>query len=126
MEENLGTVTIAPGVLVTIARLTTLAVPGVTRMGQAPTPGANRLLRRETVEDGVRILVDDGTVSVGLYLIVERNVNMRQLGQQVQTDVTRAIQDMVGMSVREVNVHIQNVEMLPAEETPPPHPGGEG
>jgi uncharacterized alkaline shock family protein YloU len=119
MEEDLGTVTIAPGVLVTIARLTTLAVPGVTHMGQAPTPGPNRLLRREAVDEGVRILIDDSAVSVDLYLIVERNVNMHQLAQQVQTNVTRAIQEMVGMGVREVNVHIQDVEMPPAEETPP-------
>jgi uncharacterized alkaline shock family protein YloU len=115
MEEDHGAITIAPGVLATIARLTALTVPGVTRMGQSPTPRPNRLLRREAVEDGIRILVDDGMVLVDLHLIVERNVNMHQLAQQVQVDVTRAIQDMVGMAVREVNVHIQDVEMLPDE-----------
>ncbi len=116
MEEPLGTVSIAPGVLITIARLTTLAVPGVSRMGQAPAPGPNRLLRRETVQGGVRTLVEDGTVSIDLYLIVERRVNMQQLAQQVQTDVTRAIQEIVGMSVRQVNVHIQDVEIAVVEE----------
>ncbi len=119
MPEPLGTVTIAPGVLITIARLTTLAVPGVTRMGQAPTPGRTRLLRRETVQGGVRILVDEAAVAVDLYLIVERQVNMQQLAQQVQTDVTRAIQEMVGMGVRQVNVHIQDVEIPRVEEAPP-------
>lgn len=110
MDENLGTVSIAPGVLITIARLTTLAVPGVTRMSQTPAPRPNRLLRREAVEDGVRILFEEGPISIDLYVIVERHVNMQLLAQQVQTEVTRAIQEMVGMDVHQVNVHIQDVE----------------
>jgi len=43
---------------------------------------------------------------------------MLQLAQQVQREVARAIHDMVGMDVREVNVYIQDVEWrLPAADT---------
>jgi uncharacterized alkaline shock family protein YloU len=34
---------------------------------------------------------------------------MYRLGQQLQAEVTRAIHDMVGMPVREVNVYIEDV-----------------
>jgi uncharacterized alkaline shock family protein YloU len=39
MNEKLGTVRIAPRVLATIARLTTLSVPGVSRLSPAPVRG---------------------------------------------------------------------------------------
>lgn len=119
MEEGLGRVTIAPGVLVTIARLTALSVPGVVRMGRGLGPRPERLLRRQgAAEEGVYIAVEDGLVVADLCIVADRNVNMLQLAQQVQTEVARAIHDMVGMSVREVNVYIQDVEWrLPAAET---------
>ena len=42
--------------------------------------------------------------------------NMLRLGRQVQAEVARAIQDMVGMEVKEVNVYIQDVEFGSEEE----------
>ncbi len=111
MEEGLGTVTIAPGVLITIARLTTLSVPGVRRMGPGFGPRPNRLFRRQcAAREGVYVAVEDGQVVADVCVIVERDVNMLELARRVQAEVTRAIHHMVGMQVREVNVYIQDVE----------------
>jgi len=63
----------------------------------------------------VHIEVEDDTVTVDLYIIVEPDVNMLRLSQEIQTNVTRAIQDMVGLTVKEVNIHIQDVE-IPQEQ----------
>jgi len=57
---------------------------------------------------GVRIEVEDEVVTVDLYIIVEPGVNMYDLGQAIQAEVTRAISDMVGVAVRAVNIHIQD------------------
>jgi len=110
MEEKLGKVTIAPEVLVTIARLTTLCTPGVVRMSTDWMGNVNRLLGRTSSGGGVRIEVEDDAVTVDLYVIVEPGVNMYNLGQAVQAEVTRAVNDMVGVTVRAVNIHIQDVE----------------
>jgi uncharacterized alkaline shock family protein YloU len=110
MEEQLGKVTIAPEVLVTIARLTTLCTPGVVRMSTDWMGNVNRLLGRTSSGGGVRIEVEDDAVTVDLYVIVEPGVNMYDLGQAIQAEVTRAVNDMVGVTVRAVNIHIQDVE----------------
>ena len=110
MEEKLGRVTIAPEVLITIARLTTLSMPGVVRMSTDWMGNVNRLLGRTSSGGGVRIEVEDETVTVDLYVIVEPGVNTYNLGQVIQAEVTRAINDMVGVAVRAVNIHIQDVE----------------
>jgi len=107
MEENSGLVMISPQVLTTIARQATLNVPGVVSM--SPGISFNRLLGRAKGGEGVKVAVEEGTVSIDLFIIVEPQVNMLRLGQEIQREVTRAIQDLVGMPVREVNVHIQDV-----------------
>ncbi len=109
MEEELGKVTIAPQVLLTIARLSTLATPGVAAMSSTFAGSVGRLLRRERLDEGIKIQVEDDIVYVDLYIIVEPNVNLLELGRQIQHDVARAINDMLGMHVGEVNIHIQDV-----------------
>ena len=111
MEEKLGKVIIAPGVLVTIARLTALSTPGVARMSPGWTHSMGRLLRRRGPGQGVKIEVEDDTVSADLYIVVEQDVNVLKLSQEIQAEVSRAIHDMVGMDVTEVNIHIQDVEI---------------
>jgi uncharacterized alkaline shock family protein YloU len=103
-----GTTTISPTVLITIARLTALGVPGVASMATVPG-GVNRLFRRGTGE-GVRIEISNNSVAVDLYLVLARDTNVRQVSRQVQTDVARAIEDMVGMEVKRIDIHIEDID----------------
>lgn len=107
--EHSGKTTIAPEVLLTIARLTTLGVPGVSRM--SPTPGGvNRLFRRG-VGEGVRLDIrEDDRVYADLYVILQAEVNVREVSRQIQQHVSRAITDMVGMTIGRVNVHVEDID----------------
>lgn len=102
-QPEIGKITIAPEVLETIARLTTLAVPGVARL--ISPPGMRRILRHP----GVEIEVIGNSVRVKLYVVTESHANMLSTGRQIQAEVTRAIQDMVGMEVQSVDVYIEDV-----------------
>jgi uncharacterized alkaline shock family protein YloU len=103
-----GATMIAPKVLITTARLTALGVPGV--VGLAPVPGGvNRLFRRGDGE-GVRIEVEGQTVAVDLHLIVAPGSNVRELGRKVQSEVARAIEELIGMSVQRIDIHIEDVD----------------
>lgn len=112
--ENSGKITVSPEVLVTIARLSTLAVPGVSRM--APVPGGvNRLFRRGS-GDGVRIEVEENVVYADLYFIVKQDVNIREVSRNVQKQVARAIQEMVGMDIGHINIHIEDIDYEEKDE----------
>jgi uncharacterized alkaline shock family protein YloU len=102
------TVTLAPGVLLTVVRLATLDVAGVIRMGSTPG-GVDRLFRRVPAADGVQITVDEGTVTVHLYVVADASVNLREMSVQIQKSVERAIREILGMKVNSVNVHIEDV-----------------
>lgn len=122
MEEKLGTVSIAPQVLLTIARLTALSIPGVAAMGSSFTGNVGRLLRRQGLGEGIRMRVEDDVVYLDLHIVVEPNVNLLELGCEIQQETARAVNDMLGMHVGEVNIHIDDViaagvDIQPHEET---------
>jgi uncharacterized alkaline shock family protein YloU len=108
VEEKLGKVTIAPNVLVTIVQKTTLSAPGVARLSDN-VPGVQRFLGLHTEAEGVRVGVTEGKVRADVYLVARRDIDLLQMGRQLQQGITRAIQDIVGMDVCEVNVHIEDV-----------------
>ena len=103
-----GKTTIAPEVLLTIARLTTLSVPGVAHFAAKPRD-VSRLFRRG-ITDGVAIIVDNDTVSVDLYVILARDMNVRDVCRNIQSQVARAISEMVGMEVGKINIHVEDID----------------
>lgn len=103
-----GVTTIAPGVLVRIAQLTALTVEGVAGMASVPG-GVNRLFRRGS-GNGVRIEVEDNSVAADLHLVMENGVDVRAVSRQVQQEVARALEDLVGMQVQRVDVHIEEID----------------
>jgi uncharacterized alkaline shock family protein YloU len=106
--QSQGKTTVSPDVLITIARLSALGVPGVSRM--APIPGGvNRLFKRGA-GDGVRIETQENTVFIDMFLALKQDVNIREVSRNVQQQVTRAIQEMVGMDVGHVNIHIEDID----------------
>ncbi len=107
-NDTPGKTTVSPDVLVAIARLSTLSVPGVSRM--APVPGGvNRLFRRGG-GDGVRIETEENTVYAELYIVLKQDTNIREVSRNVQKQVARAIQEMVGMDVGHINIHIEDID----------------
>jgi uncharacterized alkaline shock family protein YloU len=102
-----GKTTLTLDVLLTIARMAALEVEGVKRM--AIVKGSlNELFKRDN--EGIRITVEDNNVFIDLYLILEKDVNIREVSRTVQQAVTRAIAEMTGMDVGHVNIHIEDIE----------------
>jgi uncharacterized alkaline shock family protein YloU len=113
MSENPSTpgkTTISIDVILTIARLTTLDVPGVSRMSRVPSRRFKSMLLYRQDEDGLHIEVEDDTVYAEIYVILESDVNIREIGRNIQTAVARAITDMIGMQVGLINVHVEDID----------------
>jgi len=108
VAESLGVVRVARQVLTTIVINAALQVPGVIRMAQMNDQWS-RLLGREVPRQGVTLTIKDNTVTTDLYIVVANDVNIVNVGSAVQEEVAAAIEHMVGMHVREVNVYIQDV-----------------
>lgn len=108
MQRPPGKTTIEPDVLIAIAKLTALNVPGVNRLSTAPGT-VDRWFQRGANE-GVRIGVENDVVSADLYVILERDVNVRDVCRSIQSKVARAISEMVGMEVGRIDIHVEDIE----------------
>ena len=104
-----GKTTISVDVLLTIARLTTLEVPGVSRMSNVPTKRFKTMLLHRQEQDGLHIEVVDDLVYTDLYVVLEPDVNIREVGRNIQIAVARAITEMIGMQVGVGNVHVEDI-----------------
>jgi uncharacterized alkaline shock family protein YloU len=113
-EAAMGTTTIAPDVLLTIAQLTTLNVDGVSRLSHVQVP-VNRLLKRGQKREGVMIEVIDDVVYIDIYVVLCNDVNVRDVSHNIQREVSRAVSEMVGMVVGRVNIHIEDID-YPSEQ----------
>lgn len=103
-----GKTTLSPEVLITIARMAALSVPGVSAM--APISGGVDRFFRRGLNEGIRMIINGDSVVGDIYVIVRADVNIREVGRNVQQQVARAIQEMVGMEVTQLDVHIENIE----------------
>lgn len=104
-DEPIGKTTIAPSVISTVANLTTLAVPGVSRMSS----DAIQLTFPES--EGVKLEIKDDQINLDLYVIITSEQNARLLAETIQQRVYRAITETFEMEVGRINVHIMNVDI---------------
>jgi uncharacterized alkaline shock family protein YloU len=95
-------------VLVRLVSLAIREVPGVVRLGGGSRARAG--LRGSKSGAGVVAQIAADGVSVDCHLVAEAGTNLLELGIAVQATVAAVIQELAGMSVREVNVYIQDVE----------------
>ncbi len=103
-----GKTTVAPEVLVSIARLTALGVPGVNRLATIPSE-VERFFSRG-MSEGIKIAIENDLVYIDLYVILDRNMDVREISRAIQQQVARAVSELVGMEVGRVNIHIEDID----------------
>ncbi len=103
-----GKTTIAPDVLTSIARLTTLSTPGVSRLAPIPT-SVDRLFVKNANE-GVLVTVEDNLVNIEIHVIITRDNNIRTVCREIQSQVARAVSEMVGMQIGKINIHVEDID----------------
>lgn len=117
-DEKNGSIRIANEVVGVIAGLAAMEVKGVYGMGGGMVDGITELLKKKNLAKGVRVEVGEKEAAIDLSIIVEYGSKIPEVAVAVQENVKRAIESMTGLTVVEVNVHIQGVEFR--QEEPPP------
>ena len=77
--------------------------------------GIAEILGRKNFSKGVKVEVGEKEAAVDLYIIVKYGIRIPEVALAAQENVKRAIETMTGLSVVEVNVHVQGVG-FPEEE----------
>ncbi|MBR2216660.1 MAG: Asp23/Gls24 family envelope stress response protein [Selenomonadaceae bacterium] len=114
-DANLGAVRIADEVVSIIAGLAATEIEGIAGMSGGLVGGIAEMLGRRNFAKGVKVEVGEREAAVDLYIIVKYGVRIPDVALAAQENVKQAIETMTGLSVIEVNVHVQGVG-FPEEE----------
>ena len=107
MENNIN-MTISEEVISTIVEKTVMAIPGIYDINGGIIDGITNMLGSKRVK-GIKVDISEKSISIDIYLIVEYGVKIPDIAWDVQDKVKKTIEDMVGMTVTAVNVHIQGI-----------------
>ncbi len=114
MEENniiddYGSVKISEEVVAIIAGIAATDVPGVAGMSGGIAGGIAEILGRKNLSKGVKVEVGEKEAAIDLYIIVEYGARIPEVAWDIQDKVKSTVQEMTGLNVVEVNIHIQGV-----------------
>lgn len=109
MNGGVGSVRIADEVVSIIAGLAATEVKGIAGMSGGLVGGIAEMLGKKNFAKGVKVEVGEKEAAVDLYIIVEYGVRIPDIALNVQENVKKAIENMTGLSVVEVNIHVQGV-----------------
>lgn len=109
LDEGLGSVRIADEVVSIIAGMAATEVDGIAGMSGGLVGGIAEILGKKNLAKGVKVEVGETEAAVDLYIIVKFGIRIPDVALSVQEKVKNAIETMTGLSVVEVNVHVQGV-----------------
>ncbi len=115
-EQSHGTIKIADEVVSIIAGLATIEVPGIAGMSGGFAGGIAEILGKRNLSKGVKVAVGERETAIDLYIITDYGVNIPDVAKQSQSNVKSAIENMTGLDVVQVNVHVQGIKLQPAAE----------
>lgn len=108
---DMGTVKISEEVVAIIAGIAAMDVPGVAGMSGGIAGGIAEILGRKNLSKGVKVEVGDKEAAIDLYIIVEYGYRIPNVSWDIQEKVKNAVETMTGLSVIEVNIHVQGVNI---------------
>jgi len=107
MENNVN-LSVSEEVISTIVEKTVMSIPGIYDINGGIIDGITNMLGTKRVK-GIKVDINEKSISIDIYLIVEYGVKIPDIAWDVQDKVKKTIEEMVGMVVTAVNIHIQGI-----------------
>ncbi len=114
--KDIGTVKINDEVVAIIAGIAAIEVPGVCTMSGGIAGGIAEALGRKNLSKGVKVEVNETEAKINLYVIVDYGSRIPDVSWNIQENVKKSVENMTGLSVAEVNIHVQGVNIEKEKE----------
>ena len=118
-EETVGNIKISVDVVSTIAGIATNEIEGVAGMYGTFAGGIAEMLgAKKNPSKGVKVEMNETSVKIDLYIVVEYGVRIPELAWEIQESVKNNVETMTGLDVQKVNIHIEGVNFDKESEEP--------
>ena len=107
--ENEG-IKISSDVVAVIAGVAVSEVQGVSGMSGGFAGGITEVLSgKKNLAKGIKVDIDENTAKIDVNIIVEYGSRIPDVAFEIQNRVKKSVENMTGLKVEEVNVHVQGV-----------------
>ena len=107
--ENEG-IQISSDVVAVIAGVAVSEVQGVSGMSGGFAGGITEVLSgKKNLAKGIKVDIDEDTAKIDVNIIVEYGSRIPDVAFEIQNRVKKSVENMTGLKVEEVNVHVQGV-----------------
>ena len=102
---------ISNDVVAVIAGVAVSEVPGVASMSGGFAGGITEVLSgKKNLSKGIKVDADEKEVKIDVNIIVEYGSRIPDVAFEIQNRVKKSVENMTGLKVAEVNVHVQGVK----------------
>ena len=110
-EEVNDGIKISNDVVAVIAGVAVSEVPGVASMSGGFAGGISEVLSgKKNLSKGIKVDADEKEVKIDVNIIVEYGSRIPDVAFEIQNRVKKSVENMTGLKVSEVNVHVQGVK----------------
>ncbi len=111
--NDLGTITISDDLIASIAGYAAIENYGIVGMSaKKATDSIIELFGRDNMKKGVKIeVVSVNEVDIHLYVTLQYGVSLPAVAQNAKQNVKYRVEEMTGVSVRNVNIHVENIRV---------------
>ena len=107
--ENDG-IKISDDVVAVIAGVAVSEVPGVSGMAGGFAGGISEVFSgKKNLAKGIKADIEENKAKIDVNIIVEYGSRIPDVAFEIQNRVKKAVENMTGLKVEEVNVHVQGV-----------------
>ncbi len=107
--ENEG-IQISSDVVAVIAGVAVSEVQGVSGMSGGFAGGITEVLSgKKNLAKGIKVDIEEDTAKIDVNIIVEYGSRIPDVAFEIQNRVKKSVENMTGLKVQEVNVHVQGV-----------------
>ncbi len=110
-ETEVNGIKIAEEVVAKIAGIAASEVKGVFGMNGGLVEGFSEIFGKKSFSKGVKVQVSEKDATIDLYIIVEYGCRIPDIAWEIQNRVKTAVENMTGLKVLEVNIHVQGVNL---------------
>ena len=114
-ETEVNGIKISEDVVATIAGMATAEVKGVASMNGGIAGGLSEMFGKKSFSKGVKVQVGEKDTTIDLFIVVEYGSRIPDIAWEIQNRVKTSVENMTGLKVLEVNIHVQGVN-LPKDE----------
>ena len=110
-NEN-GLIRISNAVIAKIAGYAATKCYGVVGMAmRTGKDGLARLLKKENLDKGIKIKVEDDKVDITLFVIMEYGVNIGTVGDIIKSNVKYQVEEATGLKVSSVTINVESIRI---------------